>query len=110
MTWRMCIQVVIEERLIGPEVSVLCLSDGYTVVTLPPAQVMLPSDCCAIILKAPTDPKKLIVKVLVCVGSQARWGQRYGAEHGRHGSLCTNPYGGCGDDEGDHGHNHQTIN
>ncbi|HWA98290.1 MAG TPA: phosphoribosylamine--glycine ligase [Pirellulales bacterium] len=31
-------QIVIEERLDGPEVSVLAITDGQTIVTLPPAQ------------------------------------------------------------------------
>lgn len=31
-------QFVIEERLIGPEVSVLAITDGKTIITLPPAQ------------------------------------------------------------------------
>jgi phosphoribosylamine---glycine ligase len=31
-------QMVIEERLEGPEVSVLAITDGRTIVTLPPAQ------------------------------------------------------------------------
>lgn len=29
---------MIEEFLTGPEISVLAISDGYTIVTLPPAQ------------------------------------------------------------------------
>ena len=31
-------EVVIEELLVGPEISVLAFSDGYTIVTLPAAQ------------------------------------------------------------------------
>ena len=31
-------EVVVEELLEGPEISILALSDGYTIVPLPPAQ------------------------------------------------------------------------
>lgn len=31
-------EVVIEERLVGPEISVLAFSDGYTILPLPAAQ------------------------------------------------------------------------
>ncbi len=35
-------QIVIEERLEGPEVSVLAITDGKTIVTLPPAKITKP--------------------------------------------------------------------